>query len=151
MAAHSERGATVKPIKNDDWPSICTPGLHLVLAKRKALAQKALEAIASDGIGRRNVYESLVFDTWYHGLLEEELRKTIDFAPAIPLFTTTMREAIVDLLAPISAEDARARILFADEQGRLCQMTEDETAMVWEAREAGIETLSEILLTRGLW
>lgn len=63
----------------------------------------------------------------------------------------TMSKAFIDVFAAASAEEVRQRLWFADARGRLRQLTVDQAESFWRAWEAGVQHVSEILISHGLW
>lgn len=62
----------------------------------------------------------------------------------------TMNRAMVDRLPIESAADVRRRILWW-ESGRLRNMSEAEAVSVWTAYSVGVEHLSGVLVSKGMW
>lgn len=69
-------------------------------------------------------------------------------------FVKTQNPNVVDLMTFESTEDVRGRVLAVrdvDGVPTVENITESEASQVWNAYEAGIEHVSEILRTRDLW
>lgn len=69
-------------------------------------------------------------------------------------FVMTQNPSVIDLMTFESAEDARGRLLVVRDLfgvATVMNITQDEASQFWAAYEAGVEHVSEILRTRGLW
>lgn len=64
---------------------------------------------------------------------------------------STMHPWVLDRLVFTSAEDAQRRLFQATPEGHLLKMTDKEATHFWRSWEAGIQHVSEILITSGLW
>jgi hypothetical protein len=88
-------------------------------------------------------------DGWHWSVVEEVLRS----GPAAPLkreFIATQNPSVFNHFTLCSADDIRERILIVRDRA-VQNLTEVEVDRVWSALEAGIEHVSEIFITRGLW
>ncbi len=63
----------------------------------------------------------------------------------------TLSIAAVDCFAFRGATDVRRRLLFADEKGNVRRLTWKQARSFASADSAGIQHVSEILRTRGIW
>lgn len=86
-------------------------------------------------------------DGVYHKKIEAEMRA---LPPYLGRIVATQNPSVLDNLIFTSAKDARQRLLIVRD-GEVQNITEDEAQTVWEAWEAGIEHVSEILIAQGLW
>jgi hypothetical protein len=136
---------------------IAVKGIYLVLGRREKHTALALENLrgyldmADADLWKAEIFESFG-DGMHHAdvdaLLcgETGLLKSDRF-----VFVSTMACPTIDRFYFHSQIDAQQRILFAKEDGSLWCMDEDQARMFHAAYEAGIESVSEILMTRGLW
>ena|ERR1700678_1778572 len=72
---------------------------------------------------------------------------------SIPLVITTFNPWVVDMLRFSGVEDFQAHVLFADNAGKLMQVSMEEAAQFNERyhTHAGEKTISQILRSLGLW
>ncbi len=66
------------------------------------------------------------------------------------IFINTQNPSVFDRLYYSSAEDVRSRILLADDVD-FKFLTNEQAEEVWRSWEAGIQYVSEIFRTQGLW
>lgn len=63
----------------------------------------------------------------------------------------TLSLATINHFAAYDAGDARERLWLADAKGQVRQMSEAEAAIFYRAWEVGIQHVSDVLLTSGIW
>lgn len=103
----------------------------------------------------RTVCQSRVHFEWYTWFNDAHWR-TIDIeferlhGSGERVLVFTMNPYAIDKLSVHSADSARRHILFADENG-LRNMSADDAERFYRAYEVGVQHVSEILRTEGLW
>jgi hypothetical protein len=151
------------------------PGIHLVLARRSSDAYLAIQQImravhaeptfaatmGGSGFSRdreRKVgYVTAFGDGQHYQDIEEmyEYLRTARDNASYAWLCQTMHPWAIDRIGLESMADAQRRLMFVrdvDPEKALAQtMTDPEAHLFWEAYKVGIQQLSEILITEGLW
>lgn len=159
-------------------PATMKPGVHLVLAKTWLEATQATAALfrhfgahlelykihssvtltldRAKRIGHVHNFGAFEhyseIDALYEYLQDEDPNaKTRPPHADVTWIAETMNHHVVDCLPLESLEDARQRLLFVRESPSLHILDDDEARLFWEASQVGIQHISEILRTEGLW
>lgn len=135
-----------------------TKGVYLLIGKSETSLRDAFYGLYNR-ITRNSANQVAVFQTFLGNLMSRtEIEALYNEAyergvgrQRLPLVASTMHPWAVDHLPIVSAEDVRARLMFAGSSGRAFVLEDDELDRFMRAFEAGIQYLSEILLTEGFW
>ena len=136
-------------MKTADIRSLTKTGIYMVLGREVFYTDIAMNRSKFErfDFARRGLGDSL------HPVAAENALK--DFRKLVGGrrgFFSTMSTTVIDCFYDFSnAEELSERILFVDNECNIHQMDMYEARLVWSAYEVGIESLSQILLTRGMW
>lgn len=139
-----------------------SPGAHLVLGRNREHTITAIRKIASNlnvkHINRVNgcLWGSVFFEdfgnNWYYDDIRAKLRGDGGILESKNMtFVSTMNLAVVNEFYFHSREDAQRRLLFAKEDGTLWRLDDERAREFYDAYGTGIESVSEILIERGMW
>ena len=123
---------------------VAKSGIVVVLCKNYTGAKIACANAGMDirvGFGDGTHYTDIVkgFETW------RERKDGLGLS-----IIATMNPIVFDNLSFASAEDVRSHVLLV-QNDELANMTEDQAKEVFRAYEAGVQYVSEIFRTQGIW
>ena len=134
-------------------------GFHVVLSRKQRDVDCAmllvLEALIACPLLKptdRSKHFSPRFGDKLHPTVIEQRMQDI-YSQGLQFFAGTMNPAVLDHMQFTSAEDVRMHVFYADEtlKERLYRMTEEQAERFFRYYSVGIQHVSEILLTEGLW
>lgn len=124
-------------ILTEDYPSLLVAWERTALYRHPSASPRDWNRVLQVGFG----------DGVHPDKVEDEMRALPENERRI---IATQNPSVLDCLVFESAEDLRSRVLVVRE-GEVVHMTVKEMEMLWDAWEAGIESVGQILRTRGLW
>lgn len=138
------------------------PGTHLILGKQVKDIDWAIDVIYQQVMMALNLTEvvpdevsKFVCPRCGHDehwkVISDFMKKTQETKQQF--FVATMSPAVIDCMKFASAEDAQARIIFANKAPTsfFSRMSDDEARRLYEAYKSGYQHVSEILRVEGLW
>lgn len=63
----------------------------------------------------------------------------------------SMSKALIDVFAAASAEEVRQRLWFSGTDGKLRGLSPEQAEAFWRSYDTGVQHVSEILISQGLW
>lgn len=136
-------------------------GIHVIVHHNNSESEDYLDKI-KDQIYLQNLDKLVFFDhingnfhirkNFGHGLYWQNIKKAMenDWPKDQQMFISTQNPFVFDCLSFESEEDVRSKLLIIN-KGQLQNLSKDNANMFWQAYNAGIQHVSEILRTQGIW
>ena len=127
------------------------PGPHAILGTDRAEVERAVNRLAgalSPSV-RTSIQWQFDFGNMLHWKPVDDQVEAM-YESGIPHAFTTMNPAVLDRMWFSSAHEAAERFLFVRE-GAVHLLDEDDASLFHSSYEVGIQHVSEILRTTGLW
>lgn len=130
-------------------------GLHLILGRTLHDVDWAALRVwdAAYAIDPTSMWDDYVQTRHGHHMHWSEIQESMGkLHKRRQIFVATLNTFVVDCVGFESAQDAQARMLFADVKSRsLSRMTEEQAGRFYRAYQVGIQHVSEILRVEGIW